>query len=642
MASFRDILAERRKSGAGLGSSLKTAFTERAKEKLDPRNYLFAKGGMATALFPKLTGYKAKLGTEKIKRNVGSDSIAVEPVIMKLDELNMQFRIVTKNSMSLPGMARDMNIMRQNIVKLVSRMKIKPATSADEFFMDASRKESAYEQLFGSKSNSPTAAGKSGKSKGFLGNLLGGGMSGFIQSIVTGLLKGGLLVVVAEGIGKYITDPEFRKTVNETVDKFMTNLFGEEWAKNLLVGLGALGLGFAALNTDLTSFAKGGWKILDSLLDVLSIVAIGFRRLIPFIWNSIKLFARLAPAIATILALVAPSNRDTEEDQQMSAKREEMGLKESVYSPEEEAVRRKALEELKSLEESYTKREGGKSFKGKFAPGLQKNATEQRMDELRDIIDPTRKYDRASNSPTSMTFPTANIGERAQIEEYLGRKISDTEFGLLLKAVYAESSRNKSEYARVMAVILNRTRTSGASIQDVIEEPGQFEAVTGLYNKTTKTWSGPSPSYIRGPDSKSLNMILDSTEELPGVSKKLDSFTSANRKLYEKEGRNAGFLDKLLGRGGEQFGGTIFANGNYVPSQALKNKRLPVNTEPNSGGMLNDISTEFVNGFRGGMAGTTNINNTTNNVTKNDGGGATVMASDGPYNSDLAKTFFGR
>ena len=640
MASFRDILAERRKSGAGLGSSLKTAFSERAKEKLDPRNYLFAKGGMATALFPKLTGYKAKLGTEKIKRNVGSDSIAVEPVIMKLDELNMQFRIVTKNSMSLPGMARDMNIMRQNIVKLVSKLKVKRATSADEFFMDASRKESAYEQLFGSKSYSPTAAGKAGKDKGFLRNLLGGGISSFIQSIVTGLLKGGLLVVVAEGIGKYITDPEFRKTVNETVDKFMTNLFGEEWAKNLLVGLGALGLGFAALNTDVGSLGKLGFKSLELLLMGLSLVGGGLKKLGPYLLQAVKLFARLAPAIATILALVGPTNRDTDEDQQISAKREEMGLKDSVYSEEEEEARREALEELKALESSTTGNDKG--ITGKFSPGVYKSAKQQRIDELKDIIDPTRKYDRASNSPTSMTFPTANIGERAQIEEYLGRKISDTEFGLLLKAVYAESSRNKNEYARVMAVILNRTRTSGASIQDVIEEPGQFESVTGLYNKTTKTWSGPSANYTRGPDSKSLNMILDSTEELPGVSKKLDSFTSANRKLYEKEGRNAGFLDKLLGRGGEQFGGTVFANGNYVPSQALKNKRLPVYTEPNSGNVLNEMSTEFMNSFRGG-AGTTNVNNTTNNITKNDsGGGGAVLAADGPYNSDLAKTFFGR
>ena len=639
MASFKEILAERRKAGAGIGSSLKTAFSERAKEKLDPRNYLFTKGGMATALFPKLAGYKAKLGTEKIKRNVGGDSIAIEPVIVKLDELNMQFRIVTKNSMSLPGMARDMNIMRQNIVKLVSKLKVKPSTSADEFFMNASRKESAYEQLFGGKSTSPTAAGNRNNIKGFFGNLLSGGMSGFLKSVITGLLKGGLIIAVAEGIGKYITDPEFRDKINEVVDKFMTKLFGEEWAKNLLVGLGALGLGFAALNTDIGSFAKGGFKILDMLLDVLSIVAIGFGRLVPFLRNAVTLFAKLSPAIATILALVTAANRDTDEDQQIAAKREEMGLKESIYSPEEEKIRRKALEELKALEESN--REGGKAFKGKFTPGLQKNATEQRKDELRDIIDPTRKYDRA-NSPTSMTFPTARIGERMQIEEYLGRKISDTEFGLLLKAVYAESSRNKNEYARVMAVILNRTRTSGASIQDVIEEPGQFEAVTGLYNKTTKTWSGPSANYLRGPDSKSLNMILDSTQDLPNVSKKIDSFTSANRKLYEKEGRNAGFLDKLLGRGGEQFGGTIFAHGNYVPSQALKNKRLPVDQTPTTGSELNDLSTEFMNNFRGG-SGTTNVNNTTNNITNGDSGsGGAILAADGPYNSDLAKTFFGR
>ena len=43
MATFTDILREQRKSGEGLGSSIKTAFGERAKERLDPRNYLFKK-----------------------------------------------------------------------------------------------------------------------------------------------------------------------------------------------------------------------------------------------------------------------------------------------------------------------------------------------------------------------------------------------------------------------------------------------------------------------------------------------------------------------------------------------------------------------------------------------------------------------
>ena len=59
MATFTDILRKQRKSGAGIGSSLATAFSERAKERLDPRNYLFNRKGLATALFPGLKGYQS-------------------------------------------------------------------------------------------------------------------------------------------------------------------------------------------------------------------------------------------------------------------------------------------------------------------------------------------------------------------------------------------------------------------------------------------------------------------------------------------------------------------------------------------------------------------------------------------------------
>jgi hypothetical protein len=64
MATFTDIVRKQRKSGEGMGSSLATAFSERAKERLDPRNYLFKKKGLLTALLPGLKGYQA--GGEKL------------------------------------------------------------------------------------------------------------------------------------------------------------------------------------------------------------------------------------------------------------------------------------------------------------------------------------------------------------------------------------------------------------------------------------------------------------------------------------------------------------------------------------------------------------------------------------------------
>ena len=52
---------------------------------------------------------------------------------------------IAKNSMSLPGIARDVNVLRQNMQKLVKIEGGKKATGADEFFKTQDQRESALE-----------------------------------------------------------------------------------------------------------------------------------------------------------------------------------------------------------------------------------------------------------------------------------------------------------------------------------------------------------------------------------------------------------------------------------------------------------------------------------------------------------------
>ena len=62
--------------------------------------------------------------------------------------------IIAKNSMSLPGMARDMNVLRQNIVKLVKLKGGKTSRfggKADEYFKDSKERENALEAERASK-----------------------------------------------------------------------------------------------------------------------------------------------------------------------------------------------------------------------------------------------------------------------------------------------------------------------------------------------------------------------------------------------------------------------------------------------------------------------------------------------------------
>jgi hypothetical protein len=177
MATFRDIVKEQRKQGKGIGSSLKTAFSERAKEKIDPRNYLFKKDSALTALFPSLGGYKAKTGAEKLKSDESKGfSDSAEQILNSIDRslnlLKSQMKMVAKNSIVLPQMARDTNITRQNIQKLVKSLGVKPTYDNDMFFQNAQKRESQYQSKV--KESKPTKEKKveEKEKKGFFATLL--------------------------------------------------------------------------------------------------------------------------------------------------------------------------------------------------------------------------------------------------------------------------------------------------------------------------------------------------------------------------------------------------------------------------------------------------------------------------------------
>jgi len=191
MATFTDIVRKQRAKGEGIGSSLATAFSERARERLDPRNYLFNRKGTLAALFPGLKGYQSKTGAEKLKGSgesgglgAGSESI-LNTISDRLGELKSQFKMVAKNSIVLPQMARDANITRQNIQKLVKMQGGEASNKADMFFKRAGERESQYESAM--KAGKPTAAKevkKEEKSGGFLQKIFG-----FLLAPITLLVK---------------------------------------------------------------------------------------------------------------------------------------------------------------------------------------------------------------------------------------------------------------------------------------------------------------------------------------------------------------------------------------------------------------------------------------------------------------------
>jgi len=171
--AFSDLVRYQKNQGKGVIGSLSGAVGQATLQKIDPRNYLFNRRGTLATLFPGLKGYQAKTSSDKISSGAsgGFSSGQVEVIGNKLDQLSTQMSITSKNSMSLPMMARDMNVMRQNIVKLVKAQGVKPAQRADAFFMRAGDREKAYESQYGKKATSPTPMASPGKKED--GSLLG-------------------------------------------------------------------------------------------------------------------------------------------------------------------------------------------------------------------------------------------------------------------------------------------------------------------------------------------------------------------------------------------------------------------------------------------------------------------------------------
>ena len=602
MVTFTDIVKEQRQQGAGVFSSLGKAAGQRTLERIDPRNYLFKRSGLLTALFPGLKGYQAKGGSSEMKSPGASSSLGqTNLVIDKLDELKVVQQETAKNTLALPLIARDMNVMRQNILKLVKLSGGKPSSRADSFFMSARDRESAYESRFGKKSPTKNNEMKTQEKESILSKLFGwlfsgfkGGLAGVLQGLLTTLLKGGLLIGLLVGIGKYFNDPEFRKKVNETLDTLLKSVFGANYWENVKTGLLVVVGGFLAVKTALIAFEVFMYRLISRLAGAMRMPT-GIPDAIPDKGGKPK--GGRAPKPPVPKTGVPTSGRGIKGLAGQLLTRGNIGTGLLLYSPE-----------LGDAE----------------VPDFQR-----KLDESNDTS-PTK------TKPTSLS-PTQTLkdsGSLEKAEEYLGRTMSEDEKDALLKAVSAESSMNSAEYANVMAVILNRARNSNKSIIDVLQEKNQFQSVTGTANNP-----GPSENFKRGPNRNQLNMILESTNSLSSISKSLDAFTSANPQAYGP-GTNIGYLDKLRDSGGKQIGQTVFAENQYSggskSSMTLASAASAVPSMNDMGKFLNQGSADFEAMVRDFLASSGMVNINSDSSTKVS---TTNASQDGPpgsaYDSDM-------
>jgi hypothetical protein len=206
MATLADVIRSKRKSGQSRTGSFFGSLKDKLKETIDPRQ-LFNQSGILTSLFPSLKAYKAKgVGEETgklIQRRTAELSTSPQSMNggMDLSVIEQNTKISAVNSLSLPGMSRDMNVMRQNILKMAKVVGIKPVTKADMYFKKSSEREKEYESKFKTRpkliEQKTSSDDDTEKSKGFLSTLISliGGLISAITGVISKLI-GGLFSVI--------------------------------------------------------------------------------------------------------------------------------------------------------------------------------------------------------------------------------------------------------------------------------------------------------------------------------------------------------------------------------------------------------------------------------------------------------------
>ena len=205
---------------------------------------------------------RGKLGTKSSKEEKKGKSPSKEGGEGIGSEATSVLVIIAKNTMVLPGLARDMKNLSQNIQKLVKLKGGKSASGASDFFRK--QKDKAVGKLKPGKSKSPTSAvaGKAAPKTGvmdILGNIagfIGGALIEVIKFLfnpmaiirllsrlaLPALIIGTIVSGIISGWRKYQETGSFVEAIVSYAGgmlEFLTlGLFGDEQLRNLLSLLG--------------------------------------------------------------------------------------------------------------------------------------------------------------------------------------------------------------------------------------------------------------------------------------------------------------------------------------------------------------------------------------------------------------------
>ena len=132
------------------------------------------------------TFVRSRLGVDKKpkkeKESTTPTKVGDETVEGGVSQQGLSFlKIIARSSLSIPGIARDMNVMRQNIQKLVKLRGGESATGADAFFLKQGEREAALEAQMDSGKRKEEETEKEVEGGGFFSRIIKSFANNFVS-----------------------------------------------------------------------------------------------------------------------------------------------------------------------------------------------------------------------------------------------------------------------------------------------------------------------------------------------------------------------------------------------------------------------------------------------------------------------------
>lgn len=166
MSKLSEIISRRRSSGQSRTGALFGSLKDKIKETIDPRQ-IFNQTGILTALFPSLKAYKSNSTTQKFNNTGAPSWLDVKTKNIQVENIEKNTQIFAKNSMYFSEIARDINVSRINVGKLVRLVSPAVAEKTDMYYKKTSEMEKSYESKFKSESKKSTRVDNKSKKSSF-------------------------------------------------------------------------------------------------------------------------------------------------------------------------------------------------------------------------------------------------------------------------------------------------------------------------------------------------------------------------------------------------------------------------------------------------------------------------------------------